>query len=324
VAFLSILFYVFLKPDINTADLCKGSIHISGQQIRLSDGRTLGYKSYGPDTGFPILHFHPMPASRLFSHPEVDEITNELGIQLIIIDRPGVGLSSPGIPSRKLLDWGKDIKQLLDHLQIDQFSVSGHSEGGPYALAIAYLFPDKVKRVATIGCVVFPTSFAYSRSDTYWEDMFHNLHTTNKFIYIISMEHPWLLSILWKFLPGTLTDINRTITDISKSPPEAILFRDPKWLELFRVSMIESFRQGTFSLYEELTLLPKEWGFTLDKINLPVDIWQGSADEYVSERMARFLQSQLTNGELHIITGEGHWSLWGNKFKEILKKLTTN
>jgi pimeloyl-ACP methyl ester carboxylesterase len=261
VVFISILLYVFIKPDLNTAQLCTDHIHKSGNYIRLRDGRHLQYKSYGPESGFPVLHFHPMSTSRLFSHIDIDQITEELGIRLIITDRPGVGLSSPGKPSRKLLDWGKDIKELLDHLQIDQFSVSGHSTGGPYALAIAYLFPDRVKRVATIGSVVFPTSFGESRTDSYWEDMFDNMKTTNKFLFILAMDHPWLLSILWKFMPGTLTDINQTITEISKSSSESKFFRNTKWSSLLRVSMVESFRQGTFSLYEELTMLPMDWDF---------------------------------------------------------------
>jgi pimeloyl-ACP methyl ester carboxylesterase len=43
-------------------------------------------------------------------------------------------------------------------LGVDEFDVAGHSSGGPYALACAYRFPERVKRVALIGCIAAPYS----------------------------------------------------------------------------------------------------------------------------------------------------------------------
>jgi len=33
-------------------------------QIKLSDGRALGYAEYGDPQGQPVLHFHGFPSSR--------------------------------------------------------------------------------------------------------------------------------------------------------------------------------------------------------------------------------------------------------------------
>ena len=55
--------------------------------ITLSDSRTLGYAEYGHPHGRPVFFFHGTPGSRFFRPP--DEITAQLGVRLICLDRPG-------------------------------------------------------------------------------------------------------------------------------------------------------------------------------------------------------------------------------------------
>jgi hypothetical protein len=37
-------------------------------QIKLSDGRSVGYAEYGDPMGKPVLHFHGFPSSRFEGH----------------------------------------------------------------------------------------------------------------------------------------------------------------------------------------------------------------------------------------------------------------
>ena len=76
-----------------------------GWQIRLHDGRLLGYAEYGDPTGKPVFLFQGTPSSRLL-HPDKD-LTRSLGARLIVMDRPGFGLSDFQ-PGRRLLDWPSD------------------------------------------------------------------------------------------------------------------------------------------------------------------------------------------------------------------------
>jgi pimeloyl-ACP methyl ester carboxylesterase len=54
-------------------------------------------------------------------------------------------------PDRTLLNFANDIARIADMLYINRFSVLGLSGGGPYALATAFKFPNRVKSVALIG-----------------------------------------------------------------------------------------------------------------------------------------------------------------------------
>ena len=48
-------------------------------QVKLSDGRSVGYAEYGDPMGKPVLHFHGFPSSRFEGHcPTMDEIAARL------------------------------------------------------------------------------------------------------------------------------------------------------------------------------------------------------------------------------------------------------
>ncbi len=61
-------------------------------QIRLSDGRRLGYAEYGDPRGRPLLHFHGLPSPRL-EGAFCDDAARRLGLRIVAVDHPGCGLS---------------------------------------------------------------------------------------------------------------------------------------------------------------------------------------------------------------------------------------
>lgn len=119
-------------------------------EIKLADGRVLAYAEWGPSNGWPLLHFHGIPDGR-FSWG-AGPACEDRGIRLIAIDRPGVGRSDPK-PGRSVADWAADVKELAGQLEVDRFSVSGQSAGGPYALACASRLTDRVRSAALISGV---------------------------------------------------------------------------------------------------------------------------------------------------------------------------
>jgi hypothetical protein len=64
----------------------------AGKTIQLSDGRTLAYLDSGDPEGHPVFYFHGSPGSRL-EGLMYDELNQQLGIRMIVLDRPGYGLS---------------------------------------------------------------------------------------------------------------------------------------------------------------------------------------------------------------------------------------
>ena len=77
-------------------------------------------------------------------------VAAEAGVRLISPDRPGIGLSDPQ-PGRTVLDWARDVAELLDQIDVDRFAVMGWSMGGQYAAAVGHALPHRVTRVAIIA-----------------------------------------------------------------------------------------------------------------------------------------------------------------------------
>ena len=117
--------------------------------VRLKNGRLLGYADYGDPAGQPIFYFHGFPGSRLEA-ANFDETAQASHYRLIGIDRPGMGLSTSD-PNRTLLSQVDDVVCFADALNIDTFSIIGHSGGAPFVAACAYQIPHRLKGIAIVS-----------------------------------------------------------------------------------------------------------------------------------------------------------------------------
>src|SRR5262252_963321 len=112
--------------------------------LRLRDGRQMAYLDLGPPTGLPLLCCHGTPGSRLEFRSAAPHAA-ALGTRLIAPDRPGYGGSD--FRRGSLLDWADDGAALLDALGLPRAAVLGVSGGVEYALALAYRYPGRVRRL---------------------------------------------------------------------------------------------------------------------------------------------------------------------------------
>ena len=77
------------------------------ESVELSDGRSLSFARFGDPSGKPVFYFHGFPGSRLEPHSNHEKFL-EAGIQLLALDRPGIGYSTRK-SKRRLLDWPDDV-----------------------------------------------------------------------------------------------------------------------------------------------------------------------------------------------------------------------
>jgi pimeloyl-ACP methyl ester carboxylesterase len=122
---------------------------LSSARLSVGDDRHVGFAVWGDSdpTAPTIVHCHGTPGGRLAGY----QTPAESGVRHVALDRPGFGLSDP-LPSRTVGDHAADVTSVLDHLGIGRFAAFGWSGGGPHALALGALMPDRVARVAVIGC----------------------------------------------------------------------------------------------------------------------------------------------------------------------------
>jgi len=162
----------------------EGGPPATDREIRLPDGRRLGYAEYGDLTGKPVFFFHGWPSSRLFLRSQA-AVTAAQGVRVIACERPGFGLSDFQ-PKRQLLDWPVDVLALADALGIDRFAVAGHSGGGPYAAACAFKIPSRVTAAAIISGLA-PLDCPQATGD---------MMAANRLFFGLARRLPWLHRLL--------------------------------------------------------------------------------------------------------------------------------
>ncbi|HSP81344.1 MAG TPA: alpha/beta hydrolase [Myxococcaceae bacterium] len=103
-------------------------------QVRLPEGRRLGWAEWGPEEGTPVLLCSGAATSRWLGFG--GDVVGQLGIRLLTVDRPGLGASDPE-PGRTLDDWARDVRHLAEIRELPGLAVVGFSQGAPFALACA-------------------------------------------------------------------------------------------------------------------------------------------------------------------------------------------
>ena len=74
-------------------------------------GRAVGFAEWGDPDGRPVVAFHGGPGSRLMA-VGCEELADELGLRIVILERPGFGLSEYA-SDRTLLGWTDDVAALM-------------------------------------------------------------------------------------------------------------------------------------------------------------------------------------------------------------------
>lgn len=121
------------------------------QFLTLEDGRRLSYGDYGDPHAPPILLLHGIPGSRL-TWEALPDFPSKHKFRVIVPERPGYGHSTFQ-SQRHLLDWSEDIISLIDHLHLAPFQLFAISGGGPYGLALAWKYPERIKSM-TISPII--------------------------------------------------------------------------------------------------------------------------------------------------------------------------
>jgi pimeloyl-ACP methyl ester carboxylesterase len=281
-----------------------------GGVFQLSDGRALGYAEWGD--GAPVFGFHGTSLSRLAHLGE--DAPRRAGVRLILVDRPGYGLSDHQ-PERTLLDWPRDIAQLADGLGIDRFAVFGMSGGGPHAAACAYALGD---RVSALGLVSSPAP-VWDRPELLFSAPAHRRP-------LIELARCDPGVVARRLLEDCRAELERMAVDSRNGKgggPEAdqAVMADPEIRARFDAATRETVGRGPEGYARDLFLLyVAPWGFRPEELAVPTQVWHGVADEAVSPRIAEFFAETIPHSRLHLIPGAGHLLLWSHA-EEILSSL---
>ncbi len=271
--------------------------------VRLPDGRVIAAEEYGDPAGPTVLYFHGWPASRLEAG-----LIPDLPVRLLALDRPGYGRSSPH-PGRTLLDWPRDVADVADRLGLQRFHVVGLSGGAPYAVACAYALPARVRGAALV-CPVPPA---------------HGVHPHASGVGLLYRlgRHPVLAHRLFSIMRLLLRC--RVITPrmvVGGSLPAA----DRECLDRQTLSGLarvwrEGIGRSVQGALSDAGIYARDWQVPLCEITVPVDLWYGSEDSLIPLHALAPLEA-MPGLRLHVVPGEGHYSLAIRHAAPILRQLT--
>ncbi len=277
-------------------------------QLRLSDGHTVGYAECGDPQGRPVLYFHGLPSSRFeINRPAIDEAATRLHAHLIAPDRPGIGLSD--FKPYTIASWPDMVTELADKLGLDRFAVMGLSSGGKYVAACASKIPQ---RLTVAGMVSSTCPFDLPGAK-------EALSKQDNQIYGMADKVPWFFRLmLWKIARDARKNpasIFSLFTDVSE--PDKVALARPDVKLVFEQMVVESFRQGTRGAALDWMLEARPWGFSLQEIRMPVYVWHGEADKILSVEHGHILTKAIPNARSQFFPNEGH-TLIVNHFEELL------
>ncbi|WP_323096938.1 alpha/beta hydrolase [Intrasporangium sp. YIM S08009] len=120
------------------------------RRLVLADGRRVDTWEGGDPSGRPVLHCHGTPGGRLQAALG-DGAARRVGVRLVAASRPGYGGTTD--TATTLTSVARDTVEVADLLGLEDIAVLGVSGGGPYALAVAAVAPDRVVAVGVVAGV---------------------------------------------------------------------------------------------------------------------------------------------------------------------------
>ncbi len=283
--------------------------------LTLRDGRTLSYLEVGAPDGKPLFHFHGHGSSRLEALV-LAGAARRAGIRVFAFDRPGIGRSDPASGDR-LLDWPEDVFDAAARLGIDRFAVQGMSAGGPYALACAHVFPERITACSLVSGMPPP------------EIARHSGPVARRLAWWIATLFPnYLRRRLKRFQPDgvpTMELVSAHIALVRRwlGGDDLPLMRDPAMFDLFVRTVTEAAAQGGAANRSEIERLARPWGFSIGDVSVPVLLWHGGQDRILPIGYARLMARALKACAATFYDEDGHFSVLVNHADALMAALGT-
>ena len=282
--------------------------------ITLPDRRTLDITDAGGSD--PVLLFHHgTPGSRrpfgAFARAAVRH-----GLRLVSYSRAGYGASSRN-PGRSVADVVPDLAALLDHLGAERCVTAGGSGGGPHALAMGALLPQRVAGVLGIAGVA-----PYGAEGI---DFLAGMGEQNvaEFSAALAGEETLRASLEAEAEQLADTDAAGVVEGMATLLPQ--VDRDHLTHDFgddLAANFKEGLRNGVDGWVDDDLAFTRPWGFDLGAITVPVAIWQGSEDLMVPYAHGEWLSTQVPGVRAHLLPGEGHLSVALGGLDEMFAELT--
>lgn len=270
------------------------------RELALPDGRVIFYCVYGPENGQRVVFEFGTPSTRFLAPYWVSPV-NELGIRLLVADRPGYG-GSTRLAGRSVAARADDLAAVTGHLGWERFAVWGASGGAPHALACAARLGDRVTRCAS---VVSPAPF-----DAEGLDWYNGMPPGNVEEFSRAQAGEVALRPLVEQLardavaaaengqPPVTVDYHLPASDRAALTAR---FSTPGYLFRTRAA----YTGGVDGWIDDTIAQTRPWDFDITQISVPVSVWYGRQDALCPRAHTSWLLDHIPGAEEHALPG-GH------------------
>lgn len=266
-------------------------------ETRLADGRVLEHLAFGDPDGRPVVLFPGTPATAGCGALVADAAA-AAGVRLIAISRPGYGASSPSSPG--LAGVARDTLELLDRLGVGRCGVHGISGGGPFALALAAVAPERVDRVVVsagpgslldLGMLSPADTAALAQAQTGDAD------EARRLFYADAAEE-------FGDAAGSSTEVFYAQHFPAGPPPQSYFDGRPEQFAVFVANMHRAVQRLDGYVQDNLSWCGT-WDIELSAVTAPVLLVYGRDDPMVPALNGEWLEARLPHAQLQLVDG-GH------------------
>ena len=288
-------------------------MEIRTEVVKLENGGTVALSEYGDPQGVPVFFCHGWPSSRTMAELTHDA-ARDLGVRIISPDRPGIR-GSNFQAGRRLVDWPPLLTALADHLEIDRFRIFAISGGAPYAYASAWMFPERVEKIAVASGAPHIAEL---------EDRSGLLSLYNRMLALRASRPALLRTLFYVARPFASLKMPIRIRPLLLKvlqPCDANVLRDSRSFEACFESARQAWRSSAAGVMADAEIYADPWGFPLEDVSVPVQLWHGKKDRTFAFHLAEEIAARLPKCDLHLVEGVGHYSLPIRHIHEILADL---
>ena len=237
-----------------------------------------------PGAHRPVLLWHHGSPQTGAVLPPVQDAADAAGLDVVSVARPAYGGAARHL-GRTVRDVADGLAEVLDALDLRDVVSVGASGGGPHALAVAAVSPERVAGVVTLASIA-----PFRPRDDAW---------------FAGMADP---SGLRAAAAGL--DARTAHVEVEEFDPSSFVDADYRALETTWASLgadvAASDQWGPDGLVDDDLAFTRPWGFDLAEVHAPVVVVQGGLDRVIPPAHATAIADALPHGLLRLVPDAGH------------------
>jgi pimeloyl-ACP methyl ester carboxylesterase len=204
------------------------------------------------------------------------------------------------------------VRAVAAGLGIDRLAVWGVSGGAPHALACAALLPDLVVAVASLAALA---PYGSSGLDYFTGMGDENVNDIKLMLEDEPAARAKLAADREHMLALNSEAMDRAFPSLI-SEVDAAAFT-PELAEYLFASTRDGLAPGGEGWWDDSSAVLKPWGFELQTIRVPVQLWHGRHDRFVPFQHGEWLAGRIPGVDAHLSDEDGHVTLLQRRIGQV-------